>query len=128
MKKKSTAKRQYKRYRAKAYAYLRLCNGWDRKEIIESMMEYYDYAESTCVVIYDKAKQTYENHLMNDAEKIMNKNMRRLDAIIDAAVDDADSATILKAIDIQNKACGVYQTNVNIKGEGDAPFTIKISD
>lgn len=122
-------RRSNKRYNAKAYAYLRICNGWERKDIIDSIVEHYGYAEGTAGNICDQAAAQYGQHIMHDTEKIMNKNMQRLEAIIDASLDNEDSTTMLKAMDMENKVCGVYETKVSVKGEGDTPiFKIKIDE
>lgn len=127
--KKSKANRRNKRYCAKSYAYLRICNDVPYSEIIAGIQEKYDYAEATARHIYEEASKQYEKNLMADSEKIRNKNMQRLEGLIDASVEDADSATLLKAIDAQNKMVGAYETRVSVKGEGEAPvFRIKVDE
>lgn len=127
--KKFKGNRRNKRYCAKAYAYLRICNDVPYSEIVAGIQEKYGYAESTARHVYEDASNQYKKNLLNDCEKIKNKNMQRLEGLIDAAVEDADSSTMLKAIDMQNKACGVYETKVAVKGDGEAPvFRIKVDE
>lgn len=118
-----------KRYAAIAYAYLRISRDIPKPEIIEGLMEKYEYAESTARHIYEKGYNRYQNQLVKDSVEVTNRNLKTLEGLIDASVEDADSKTILAAIDMQNKMLGAYETKVNVKSEGEgAIFKIKIDE
>ena len=124
---KSTGRKR--KYNAQNYAFLRITRDMPRQEIIDGIVERYDYAPRTAEAIYNKAAAAYGRQLMRDSEKIHNKNLSTLEGLIEVSIDEGDSSTMLKAMDMQNKMVGSYETKVKIDNEGETPlFKIKIDD
>lgn len=113
---------------ATLYAKRHILNGDTRDEIIEQLMERYGYAQKTAGDIYAKGLQYSVKEFVEDAEVILHKNMQRLEDLIEANLEDDNTNDALKAIDMQNKLSGNYETKVAVKNDGeDAPaFKIKI--
>lgn len=96
--------------------------GWSFDEVVAQIMDEYGYAESSSKAIVAECasdmRKTYEKYVKDCRQR----NMGRLNAIINQALEDNRPIDAIKAIDIQNKMAGVYTTKVEVK---DTDFKIK---
>lgn len=99
--------------------------GWSREDIIEKLVEDYEYAEATAQNLYYEAYRNANKAIsdyINEAAKV---NVQRLVSITDAAFAEKRYGDCLRAIDTLNKMGGLYapeQIDVTSK---DEPIKIK---
>lgn len=93
--------------------------GMDRGDIINAVMEEYDVTESTATRYFNRAKQLIEYSMTWDADVIRNKNIQRLDNIVEEAMENEDYQNAIKAIDTQNKTASVYIDKKEIAIDGN---------
>lgn len=121
-KKQQLNKSQVRKYCAKRRAMFLRNIGWSFEETVAQIMEEYGYAQSSAENLTAECatdmKAQYEKYVKDCRQR----NMGRLNAIINKALEDNRPYDALKAIDIQNKMAGCYTTKVEVK---DADFHIK---
>lgn len=105
--------------------------GWSKQDIIDRIVEEFGYSEKTALYkLYVEANKLLESKMIYKAEELARRNLERLECVIEEAYDRGDNKLILNAIDLQNKTCGLYNTNVTLKNgtnENDK-FIIKLLD
>ena len=97
----------------------RLEEGMERGDIIKTLQDEYEISERTARHYYDRAKQLVEYSMTWDADVIRNKNIQRLDNIVEEAMENEDYQNAVKAIDIQNKTASVYIEKKEIAIDGN---------
>ena len=108
MKKEPERRSSHKRWKAKLESATLINQGWTREDIIEKLVEDYNYAEATAQNIYYEALRNANKAIsdyINEAAKI---NVQRLISIIDAAFAEKRYGDALRAIDTLNKMGGLY--------------------
>lgn len=118
---------RHKHRTAKSRAMHCISFGYSREEIIKLLQEEFGYSESTCIRIYTEANKELQYRANANAKKIAERNLARLDALIEESYDEGNFKDVIKAIDIQNKMTGQYETKVNVTTDTETPFTIKIN-
>lgn len=98
----------------------------DREDILRGVCDMFGYSELSARNVYEKVLSEIEEQYQRRIGKIADTNIKRLDGIIDEALDNDDKANAIKAIDLQNKTANVYQTNVNANLDTKKEFKIKV--
>lgn len=101
---------------------------YENSDIIERLKEEYGYSDNSARKLVDKVKKKLKQALEKKYDKIADENVARLEAIIDETYEQKRYADMLKAIDTLNKMGGVYTTKVDINGNLNQEFTIKIRE
>lgn len=93
--------------------------GVDRGDIINAVIEEYGVSEPTAKRYYQRAMELMTYSMAWDAETIRNKNIQRLDTIVEETIENEDYKNAVTAIDIQNKTASVYIDKKEIAIDGD---------
>lgn len=113
-----------KKWRAKLDVACLINQGYSRDDIIQKLIEDYDYAESTATNIYYEAlkfaTKSIEDYI-HEASKI---NIQRIIAIIDQCYADKRYNEALRAIDMLNKMGGLYAPEEHNITTNTEPITI----
>ena len=115
---------------SRAWAFTHMMHDETREQIITGLMERYGYAKESAISIYEDTVKRVTNRLCMEANTIYDRNLNRLETMIDDSIDDDDMGNALKAIQEQNKMIGVGdKRNITIQnGEDSQEFKIKIED
>lgn len=101
---------------------------YDYEQIIERLQDEYGYSSNSAKKVLDKNKRKLKNSVEKKIEKIAEENINRLEAIIDECYEEKRYNEMLKAVDTLNKMGGIYTTKVDINGNINQEFTIKIRE
>ena len=85
-------------------------------------MEHYDIVKVTADKAYDIAARYAATAILEDAVVIRNKNLARLDSIVQAAQEEGDLSTAIRGIDVLNKLSGNYVEKVDMTVDEDIKF------
>lgn len=101
---------------------------YDYEQIIERLQDEYGYSSNSAKKVLDKNKRKLKNSVEKKIEKMAEENINRLEAIIDECYEEKRYNEMLKAVDTLNKMGGIYTTKVDINGNLNQEFTIKIRE
>lgn len=101
---------------------------YDYEQIIERLQDEYGYSSHSAKKVLDKNKRKLKNSVEKKIEKMAEDNINRIEAIIDECYEQRKYTDALKAIDILNKMGGQYTQKLDINGNLNQEFTIKIRE
>ena len=115
---------------SRAWAFTQIMHGRSREEVLQVLRDRYGYTERTAEIVYGDVMHRVTNRMMMEANTIYDRNLQRLENIIDDSIEEEDMGGALKAIQEQNKMIGVGEKrNITIQNGEDTPeFKIKIED
>lgn len=129
LKGKNTSARR-RRMLANAWAFNHIMKDEPREDIVNGLSERYGYTIQSAKKLYEKALQRCTNRLCMEAKNIYDRNLNRLEGMIDDSIEEDDMGAALNAIKEQNRMIGVGEKkNITIQnGEETPEFKIKIED
>lgn len=100
------------------YTKQRIEEGYSGEEIRQMLMDNYEITAKTAERYYCRAKELITYSMVWDADTIRNRNIQRLDEIVEETKEDEDYQNAIKAIDVLNKTANVYveKKEINIDG------------
>ena len=101
---------------------------YDYEQIIERLQDEYGYSSHSAKKVLDKNKRKLKNSVEKKIDKMAEDNINRIEAIIDECYEQRKYTDALKAIDILNKMGGQYTQKLDINGNLNQEFTIKIRE
>lgn len=101
---------------------------YDYDYIIERLKDEFDYTDNSAKKVLDKNKRKLKNSVEKKIEKMAEDNINRIEAIIDECYEQRKYTDALKAIDMLNKMGGQYTQKLDINGNLNQEFTIKIRE
>lgn len=101
---------------------------YDYEQIIERLQDEYGYSSNSAKKVLDKNKRKLKNSVEKKIDKIAEENINRLEAIIDECYQEKRYNEMLKAVDTLNKMGGIYTTKVDINGNLNQEFNIRIRE
>ena len=101
---------------------------YDYDYIIERLKDEFDYTDNSAKKVLDKNKRKLKNSVEKKIDKMAEENINRIEAIIDECYEQRKYTDALKAIDILNKMGGQYIQKLDINGNLNQEFTIKIRE
>lgn len=101
---------------------------YDYDQIIERLQDEYGYSSHSAKQLLVKNKRKLKNSVEKKIEKMAEDNINRIEAIIDECYEQRKYTDALKAIDILNKMGGQYTTRLDINGNLNQEFNIKIRE
>lgn len=101
---------------------------YDYEQIIERLQDEYGYSSNSAKKVLDKNKRKLKNSVEKKIDKIAEENINRLEAIIDECYQEKRYNEMLKSIDILNKMGGQYTQKIDLNGNLDQTFNIKIRE
>lgn len=101
---------------------------YDYDYIIERLKDEFDYTDNSAKKVLDKNKRKLKNSVEKKIDKMAEENINRIEAIIDECYEQRKYTDALKAIDMLNKMGGQYTTRVDLNGNLNQEFTIKIRE
>lgn len=125
---KNTRDKKPKGRKPKGYILKLMLAGYSNEQIIEILQDEYDYAKHYAECLVSDCKLMVDSKLAELAEAIAQKNVNRLEAIIDDAIVANDNKTALSAIEIENKMFNLYQMKLEVSNKENETFKIKIDD
>ena len=88
-----------------------LCKGWSRLKIRDVLTNEWNISKTTANTLIDETMIYLSENTLADKEVVKKLNYNRLDSVMDSCESVNEK---LKTIDLINKTCGVYETNVNV--------------
>lgn len=113
---------------ARSYAYSHVLKGDSRKDILDVLQEYYGYTESYANTVYQWALNLADKKIAMDADKLYQRNLERLESVIEDSVERDNLNALLKAIEQQNKMIGADKMSLSINNGDDGAFIVKLED
>lgn len=101
---------------------------YDYEQIIERLQDEYGYSSNSAKKVLDKNKRKLKNSVEKKIDKIAEENVARLEAIIDECYQEKRYNEVLKSIDLLNKMSGQYTQKIDLNGNLDQTFNIKIRE
>lgn len=101
---------------------------YDYDYIIERLKDEFDYTDNSAKKVLDKNKRKLKNSVEKKIDKMAEDNINRIEAIIDECYEQRKYTDALKAIDMLNKMGGQYTTKLDINGNLNQEFKIKIRE
>lgn len=101
---------------------------YDYEQIIERLQDEYGYSSNSAKKVLDKNKRKLKNSVEKKIDKIAEENVARLEAIIDECYQEKRYNEVLKSIDLLNKMSGQYTQKIDLNGNLDQTFNIKVRD
>ena len=101
---------------------------YDYDYIIERLKDEFDYTDNSAKKVLDKNKRKLKNSVEKKIDKMAEDNINRIEAIIDECYEQRKYTDALKGIDMLNKMGGQYTQKVDINGNLNQEFLIKIRD
>ena len=101
---------------------------YDYDQIIERLKEEYGYSSHSAKQLLVKNKRKLKNSVEKKIDKMAEENINRIEAIIDECYEQRKYTDALKAIDMLNKMGGQYTQKLDINGNLNQEFTIKIRE
>lgn len=100
-----------------------IVKGLSKKKIGEKYSELWGLGLSTIYSFYREALVTLTDE--EGLEKMRDANTERLLSIYNKAIEEGDSKTALKALDLLNKTNSIYVTKLNLGGETEFTFNFE---
>ena len=101
---------------------------YDYDYIIERLKDEFDYTDNSAKKVLDKNKRKLKNSVEKKIDKMAEDNINRIEAIIDECYEQRKYTDALKAIDMLNKMGGQYTQKIDLNGNINQEFKIKIRD
>ena len=101
---------------------------YDYEQIIERLQDEYGYSSHSAKKVLDKNKRKLKNSVEKKIDKMAEDNINRIEAIIDECYEQRKYTDALKGIDMLNKMGGQYTQKVDINGNLNQEFLIKIRE
>ena len=101
---------------------------YDYDYIIERLKDEFDYTDNSAKKVLDKNKRKLKNSVEKKIDKMAEDNINRIEAIIDECYEQRKYTDALKGIDMLNKMGGQYTQKLDINGNLNQEFTIKIRE
>lgn len=101
---------------------------YDYDYIIERLKDEFDYTDNSAKKVLDKNKRKLKNSVEKKIDKMAEDNINRIETIIDECYEQRKYTDALKAIDMLNKMGGQYTQKLDINGNLNQEFTIKIRE
>ena len=101
---------------------------YDYDQIIERLQDEYGYSSHSAKQLLVKNKRKLKNSVEKKIDKIAEENVARLEAIIDECYEQRKYTDALKAIDILNKMGGQYTQKIDLNGNLNQEFNIRIRE
>lgn len=101
---------------------------YDYEQIIERLKDEFDYTDNSAKKVLDKNKRKLKNSVEKKIDKMAEENINRIEAIIDECYEQRKYTDALKAIDMLNKMGGQYIQKIDLNGNLDQTFNIKIRE
>ena len=101
---------------------------YDYDYIIERLKDEFDYTDNSAKKVLDKNKRKLKNSVEKKIDKMAEDNINRIEAIIDECYEQRKYTDALKAIDMLNKMGGQYTQKIDLNGNLNQEFTIKIRE
>ena len=101
---------------------------YDYEQIIERLQDEYGYSSNSAKKVLDKNKRKLKNSVEKKIDKMAEENINRLEAIIDECYQEKRYNEMLKSIDILNKMGGQYTQKIDLNGNLNQEFVIKVRD
>ena len=100
-----------------------IVKGLSKKKIAEKYSELWDLSFHTVYSLYREALVTLTDE--EGLEKMRDANTERLLSLYNKAIEEGDSKTALKALDLLNKTNSIYVTKVNLGTETEFKFNFE---
>lgn len=112
--------------RAMYYSALGMCF----TDVCQKICEEFKYKANSSFVakIVSDARNLMKKKQEEYAENIAQRNIARIETIIQDSIANGERFTALKAMDLLNKTANVYNTNIKIDNEENKSFEIKIDN
>ena len=104
--------------------YLRM--GYSDSDIYKMLNTQYDYTNQSARSLLYNVKKRLEEETAQLMDGLVERNLTRLEAIIQESYDKEKFKELLSAIDLQNKLANLYKQKVEI--DTNTGFEIKITD
>ena len=101
---------------------------YDYDYIIERLKDEFDYTDNSAKKVLDKNKRKLKNSVEKKIDKMAEDNINRIEAIIDECYEQRKYTDALKGIDMLNKMGGQYTQKLDINGNLNQEFLIKIRE
>ena len=101
---------------------------YDYDYIIERLKDEFDYTDNSAKKVLDKNKRKLKNSVEKKIDKMAEDNINRIEAIIDECYEQRKYTDALKAIDMLNKMGGQYTQKIDLNGNLNQEFNIRISE
>lgn len=101
---------------------------YDYDYIIERLKDEFDYTDNSAKKVLDKNKRKLKNSVEKKIDKMAEDNINRIEAIIDECYEQRKYTDALKAIDILNKMGGQYTQKIDLNGNLNQEFNIRIRE
>lgn len=101
---------------------------YDYEQIIERLKDEFDYTDNSAKKVLDKNKRKLKNSVEKKIDKMAEENINRIEAIIDECYEQRKYTDALKGIDMLNKMGGQYTQKIDLNGNLDQTFNIKIRE
>lgn len=101
---------------------------YDYDQIIERLQDEYGYSSHSAKQLLVKNKRKLKNSVEKKIEKMAEDNINRIEAIIDECYEQRKYTDALKGIDMLNKMGGQYTQKIDLNGNLDQTFNIKIRE
>lgn len=101
---------------------------YDYEQIIERLQDEYGYSSNSAKKVLDKNKRKLKNSVEKKIDKMAEENINRIEAIIDECYEQRKYTDALKAIDILNKMGGQYTQKIDLNGNLNQEFNIRIRE
>ena len=104
--------------------YLRM--GYSDSDIYKMLNTQYDYTNQSARSLLYNVKKRLEEETAQLMDGLVERNLTRLEAIIQESYDKEKFKELLSAIDLQNKLANLYKQKVEI--DTNTGFEIKLTD
>ena len=101
---------------------------YDYEQIIERLQDEYGYSSNSAKKVLDKNKRKLKNSVEKKIDKMAEENINRLETIIDECYQEKRYNEMLKAVDLLNKMSGQYIQKIDLNGNLNQEFKIKIRE
>ena len=101
---------------------------YDYEQIIERLQDEYGYSSNSAKKVLDKNKRKLKNIVEKKIDKMAEENINRIEAIIEECYEQRKYTDALKGIDILNKMGGQYTQKIDLNGNLNQEFKIKIRE
>ena len=101
---------------------------YEYEQIIERLKDEFDYTDNSAKKVLDKNKRKLKNSVEKKIDKMAEDNINRIEAIIDECYEQRKYTDALKAIDMLNKMGGQYTQKIDLNGNLNQDFVIKIRE
>ena len=99
---------------------------YPKEEIRDYIIEEFDVKESTFNGYYKEAVNRMQRYRDNTIKERVEKNVEKLQGLINELYDTGDIKKLLSAIDMLNKILGAYESKISVNVENDEPFKITL--